>query len=165
MPKTKLQEIIFGIMMTVVMVYGMEVYNISLSKGALSNLTFMVPLGELVILSIIAITIEILIVCSLAKKLAFKLVNPEKDRSIVIILAISIMTVCCMCPTMSLIATILFKGFNNEIFSRWIQAIVLNFPMALCWQIFVAGPLVRFVFEKLFPEQVEICDTTNVIPQ
>ena len=30
MPKTKLQEILFGLMMSVSMAYGMEVYNIAL---------------------------------------------------------------------------------------------------------------------------------------
>jgi len=28
----------------------------------------------------------------------------------------------------------------------WLQKLVLNFPMALCWQIFFAGPAVRNVF-------------------
>ncbi|CAI3595096.1 Conserved hypothetical protein [Clostridium neonatale] len=49
------------------------------------------------------------------------------------------MTVCCMCPMMSLVATILFKGVDVEFFAKWIQTVVIDFPMALCWQIFIAG--------------------------
>ncbi|MFR1378134.1 DUF2798 domain-containing protein [Clostridium neonatale] len=49
------------------------------------------------------------------------------------------MTVCCMCPMMSLVATILFKGVDVEFFAKWIQTVVIGFPMALCWQIFIAG--------------------------
>ncbi|MBP8315291.1 DUF2798 domain-containing protein [Clostridium neonatale] len=75
----------------------------------------------------------------LARKLAFKLVDSKKDKPIVIILAISVMTVCCMCPMMSLVATILFKGVDVEFFAKWIQTVVIGFPMALCWQIFIAG--------------------------
>jgi len=29
----------------------------------------------------------------------------------------------------------------------------MNFPMAFFWQIFYAGPFVRFIFGKLFPEK------------
>lgn len=39
MPKTKLQEILFGLMMSVSMAYGMEVYNIALKEGGLSQMT------------------------------------------------------------------------------------------------------------------------------
>lgn len=31
--------------------------------------------------------------------------------------------------------------------------IALNFPMALCWQLFFAGPAVRFVFSLIFREK------------
>lgn len=89
----------------------------------------------------------------LAKKLAFRLVTPGKDKMIYIILAISSMTVCLMCPMMSLVATVLFKGFNSQLLANWIQTTVLNFPMALCWQIFFAGPFVRLLFRHMFTEK------------
>jgi len=53
-----------------------------------------------------------------------------------------------MCPVMSFIATALFKHPGSEIIAQWLQTTVINFPMALCWQIFFAGPLVRNVFGK-----------------
>ena len=37
MPQTKLQNVIFTIMMVLVMVYGMVVYNITLDRGALTK--------------------------------------------------------------------------------------------------------------------------------
>lgn len=155
MPKTKFQKIIFGIIMALVMVYGMEVYNTSLIHGGLSNSLFLIPLGELLLLGITVIVLETLVGGPLARKLAFKLVDPKKDKPIIIILAISVMTVCCMCPIMSLVATILFKGVDVEFFAKWIQTVIINFPMALCWQIFTAGPLVRFIFRKLFAKQLK----------
>ena len=39
MPKTKVQGILFGLIMSVSMAYGMEVYNIALREGGLSQMT------------------------------------------------------------------------------------------------------------------------------
>ena len=39
MPKTKLQGVIFGLIMSVTMAYGMEVYNVALKSGGLSAMT------------------------------------------------------------------------------------------------------------------------------
>lgn len=36
------------------------------------------------------------------------------------------------------------------------RMMVLNFPMAFCWQMFIAGPLVRWIFRHLFPEK-KVC--------
>ena len=153
MPKTKFQEIIFTIIMVIVMVYALVVYNIALDKGGLTNEVFIIALKELVIMGFAGFILEMLIAGPLSQKLAFKIVTPGKDRPVFIILAISAMTVCVMCPMMSLAATILFKGINAQLFSNWIQTTFLNFPMALCWQIFFAGPLVRWIFGLLFSQE------------
>ena len=154
MPKTKIQEIVFTVMMVIVMVYGMVVYNISLDMGGLTNQVFVIALGELWVMGIVAFLLELIFVGKLAQKMAFRMVNPRSDRPIVIILAISVMTVCFMCPIMSFIATVLFKGgFDIQVVAKWVQTTVMNFPMALGWQIFFAGPVVRLVFGKLFPEK------------
>lgn len=145
MPKTKLQGVIFTIIMAFVMVYAMVCYNISIDKGGMSNEIFLLAFHEMPIMWPIAFILEFFVVERLSKKLAFRLVSPE-DKPIFILLAISSMIVCLMCPTMSLIATILFKHPGSEIIAVWLQTTLLNFPVALCWQIFFAGPLVRNVF-------------------
>ena len=150
MPQTKLQNVIFTIMMVIVMVYGMVVYNITLDKGALTNDVFFIALFELPIMCVVGFIIESLIAGKLAQKMAFRFVTPGKDSQIMIILSISAMTVVCMCPLMSLVATCLFKGIDSQIIAKWIQLTVTNFPMALCWQIFFAGPVVRFLFGRIF---------------
>ena len=59
-----------------------------------------------------------------------------------------------MCPCMSFIATMLFKGgIQPGVFSTWVQTAALNFPIALLWQFFVAGPLVRLIFRLIFREK------------
>ena len=70
-------------------------------------------------------------------------------------MVISAITVCFMCPIMSFIATVLFQGVNSDLIANWLQISVRNFPMALCWQIFYAGPLVRWIFGKIFRQSQE----------
>lgn len=40
MPETKLQDIVFSIMMAVTMVYAMELYNLSVQNGSLVRFLF-----------------------------------------------------------------------------------------------------------------------------
>ncbi|MCX7714698.1 MAG: DUF2798 domain-containing protein [Clostridia bacterium] len=150
MPKTRFQKIIFASLMAIAMVYGMEVYNAAIRRGGLSNAMFKISPFELIMLSIVVIALQEIIGGPLARKLAFRLVNPEKDRAIAVVLAVSVMTVCVMCPIMSLIATVLFKDAQSELFAKWLQTVAINFPMALSWQIFVAGPLVRLICRSIF---------------
>lgn len=146
LPQSKLQDVFFTALMAFVMVYAMIVYNISLSVGGLQNFVFLAAFGEIIIMWPIAVVLELLFVGKLAQILAFRFVTPGKDPMIMMILAISSMSVCLMCPLMSLAATILFKNAGSEFISVWLQTTAFNFPMALCWQIFFAGPLVRNVF-------------------
>ena len=69
-----------------------------------------------------------------------------KTTPAIIIFTISAMIVCIMCPAMSFIATCLFAHPGKEIIAVWLQKWVLNFPMAMFFQIFFAGPAVRGIF-------------------
>ena len=154
MPQTKFQDVIFTIIMVFAMVYAMVNYNIALDLGGLHNAVFAMALAELPIMVPIAFVLEFAVVGKAAKALAFRMVKPGRDPLILVILAISAMTVCLMCPCMSFFATLLFKDAGSEFFAVWVQTTALNFPMALCWQIFFAGPAVRFVFRLLFRRQL-----------
>ena len=150
MPKTKFQEVIFTILMVFVMVYAMICYNISLNIGGMANHVFLDAFHELVIMGPVAFILDFFLYGSLSKKMAFRIVNPAEDKPIMIILAISSITVCLMCPSMSLAATLLFKNAGTEFIAVWLQTTALNFPMAFFWQIFFAGPLVRKIFGAIF---------------
>lgn len=145
MPKTKLQNIIFTLIMAFVMVYAMVCYNIALDKGEMTNEIFLLAFHEIPIMWPIACILEYFVVEKLSQKLTFRMVSPE-DKPIFITLAISSMIVCLMCPVMSFIATCLFMHPGSQIIALWLQKTVQNFPMALCWQIFFAGPGVRNAF-------------------
>ncbi len=153
MPKNTFQEVIFTILMVFVMVYAMICYNISLNIGGMTNEVFLSAFHELIIMGPIAFILDFFIVGKLAKVKAFKIVDVKKDNPFHLVLAISFVSVILMCPLMSLAATILFKNAGSQIIAVWFQTTVLNFPMALCWQIFFAGPLVRFIFGLIFREE------------
>ena len=148
MPKTKFQNVIFTLMMAFLMVYAMICYNISLNIGGMSNQVFLMAFGEMKIMWPVAFVLELFVVERLSKKLAFRIVSPE-DKPIFITLAICSMIVCLMCPMMSFIATLLFKNAGNNFIAVWFQTTVMNFPMALCWQVFGAGPLGRLIFRTV----------------
>lgn len=149
MPTTKKEHIVYGIIMVIVMVYGMICYNISINTGGLNNQVFLYALGDLIYMAPIAFIIESLLVSKIAEKNAMKIITP-KENTMLFIIAMSSCTVMLMCPIMSFIATIIHHGINIDFISNWIQAIILNFPMALFYQLFFAGPLVRFIFNRLF---------------
>ena len=152
MPKNLFQNVVFTLMMSFLMVYVMICYNIALNMGGMSNQIFGLAFHELLIMWPVAFFLELLVVDNLAHKLAFRIVTPQ-DRPIVITLAISIMIICIMCPTMSLIATILFKDAGNQIVAVWTQTTFMNFPVAFFWQLMYCGPIIRFLFGKMFAEQ------------
>ena len=149
MPKTKLQEVVFTILMVFVMVYAMICYNIALNMGGMSNVVFLNAFHELIIMGPLAFILDFFLYGSLSKKLAFRIVTPGVDKPIMLILAIL------MCPCMSFAATLLFKHAGKEVIAVWLQTTALNFPMAFFWQIFFAGPLVRTIFGMIFKEKEE----------
>lgn len=147
MPKNKFEDVIFTIIMATVMVYGMVVYNVALNTGGVSAHTFLAAVHELPVMVPIAFVLEFFIVSKIAAALAFSVMRPT-DRPQFITYAISICICCIMCPIMSLVATILFK--DSPSFGTWVKTWAMNFPMAICYQMFYCGPLVRLIFRTIF---------------
>ena len=149
MPKNKFQDAVFTVIMATIIGYGMVVYNVALNTGGVSSKTFVSALRELPILVPIAFVLEFFIVGKIARKLAFSVMKPT-DRPQLITYAISVCICCIMCPIMSLAATFVF---NKPSFGTWVQTWALNFPMAICYQMFYCGPLVRLIFRAIFREK------------
>ena len=152
MPKNKFQDVIFTAILAVAMVYGMIVYNVALNMRGITAGTFTAALHELPVMAPIAFILEYFVVGKIAKKLAFKVIRPD-DRPQFITYAISICICCIMCPVMSLIATILFKEPG---IGTWLQTWAMNFPMAILYQMFYCGPVVRLIFRFIFKETENI---------
>ena len=156
MPKNKFQEVIFTIMMVFVMVYAMICYNIALNVGGMNNTVFLSAFHEFVIMAPVAFILDFFFVGHIAKRTAFRIVNPEKENPFHLVIAISVVSVAWMCPLMSLVATILFKDAGSQFIAVWLQTIALNFPMAFFWQMLYAGPFVRFLFRQIFREKEKV---------
>lgn len=160
MPRTKFEDVIFTIIMVFVMVYAMICYNIALNTGAMTYSVFLSAFHELVIMAPAAFVIDFFFVGHIAKKTAFRLVNPEKENPFHLVLAISAVSVMWMCPLMSFVATLLFKDTGMDLLPVWLQTVALNFPMAFFWQICYAGPFVRFIFRLIFRQAEKKPGTT-----
>ena len=71
------------------MTYIMIVYSVAInSPDGLINKTFLIALKEFPIEGIIVFVLEYFAASPIAKKLAFRIVNPKKDNKMFIILSI-----------------------------------------------------------------------------
>lgn len=151
MPQTKFQDVIFTLIMVLFMVYAMVTYNVYLNTGEMSAKLFIMGFKEIPIMMVIAFIAEFFVIGKLTKYFTFKTLDVKKSQTIFITLMISSLTVCFMCPLMSLIATLLFADYSWDIFLvLWVKTVILNFPMAFFYQIFFAGPIVRKIFRTIF---------------
>ena len=75
MPKTKLQNVFFTILMAFLMVYAMICYNISLNIGGMTNQVFLMAFGEMKIMWPAAIILEFFVVEKLSTMLALSLIH------------------------------------------------------------------------------------------
>lgn len=165
MPKTKGQGILFGLLMSYLMAIGMKVYNIAIKMGfdlqigglsSMTNEVFPAALQEAVYMGLFVFLFSNLWGNRLGARFAARHTNPEKDNPYFCTLMRQAGTVAVMCPTMSLVASILF----NVILARqpvtqlpaiWVGTVLKNFPMAFFWNMFAAAPLCHWLFSKMFP--------------
>ncbi|MCD7862459.1 MAG: hypothetical protein LUG61_02835 [Lachnospiraceae bacterium] len=167
MPKTKTQGIIFGLIMSYAMAYGMEVYNVAIKEGAtlsaggLSNMTNIVFLDALIEASYMGIFVFIisnLYGNRFGAAFAAKHSDPEKDNPYVCQLLRQGATVAVMCPSMSLIASLLFNialagAPITQLPAIWVGTLLKNFPMAFFWNFFAAAPFTHWVFGRIFAKK------------
>lgn len=165
MPKTKTQGIIFGIIMSYAMAYGMEVYNIAIKEGInltaggfsnMTNLVFWDALKEALYMGVFVFIFSNLWGNRLGQAFAEKHCDPKKDNPYICRLLRQAGTVAVMCPTMSLAASILFNVVlaGQPIYQLpaiWVGTFLKNFPMAFFWNMFAAAPFSHWLFNKLFP--------------
>ena len=150
MPRNVWHRLVFMGLTVLFSVHIFVIYNVAIFMGGMSNRVFQQAERLVPIEFAIAFLLESLVVWRLANRIAFRMVDPSRDRPAVVVLAITCATVAIMCPTMSLAATILYDGFTTEFFAQWFQKVAFNFPLAFFSQIFLIGPLVRLLFGLFF---------------
>jgi hypothetical protein len=146
MPENKLENFIFTILMAFIMVYAMICYNIALNLKGMTDQVFLMAFGEMRIMWPVAIVLELFVMEKPVMYLTKRVIHKDTFFPMILLVRCSL-TVCLMCPAMSLVATLLFKDFHTVgLISTFIETAVLNFPMALGWQIFFGGPFGRLIF-------------------
>lgn len=168
MPQSKFQGIVFGAIMSVSMAYGMEVYNLAIKHGYpampggftnMPNTIFLEALLETSYMCLLVFAISNLWGNRLGQHIARKIIRPESDNPFFIVLIVSSCTVLVMCPSMSLAAAVLFNMILgsqplSHLPALWVGTILKNFPMALLWNLFFAGPFTRHTFRFLFRKKL-----------
>jgi Protein of unknown function (DUF2798). len=146
----KKENLIHTFMYVCFMAFVMTGYNITVHQG------FSADLIKVTWLSfpptfIIAFTLEYFIVGRHGMKLVLKLHKqhhtPFQKRAIT-----ALVFVAAMATLMSLCFSILSVGISKELPLTWASNLAINALFAYPLIVFVAGPLVGFVFRKIFPE-------------
>lgn len=164
MPESRGEKLFFGICMSITMAVGMEIYNVAISMGytlqpgglsSMTNAVFPAALAEAAYMWIFVFIFSNLWGNRAGHALAAKIIRPGQDNPFFITLVISGCTVLVMCPTMSMAASLLFsvipgRAAAADLFAVWVGTVIKNFPMALLWNLFAAGPVTRLLFRKVF---------------
>lgn len=164
MPKTKTQGIIFGIIMSYAMAFGMEIYNTAIKMGfhlaggsfsSMTNQVFAGALKEMSYMGLFVILFSTLWGNRLGAAFAERHCSPEKDNLYLCRILRQAGTVAVMCPTMSLVASILFSIIQggmpvSQLPAIWVGTVLKNFPMAFFWNMFAAAPFTHWLVSKIF---------------
>ena len=148
MNKETKEELIFSAMMTVGMVLIMLSYNIILISGFTSK-SLVVILTQFVPIFLVAFIIEQLVVSHNVHKLHKIMVSPH-DPKFKYIIVMSILMATSMSLLMTLYTTLIHVGTENNFWQHYALAWLRNYPVALVSQLFVVGPIVRFLHIRLF---------------
>ncbi len=126
MPETKLQEVVFALLMSFFMVLGMEFYNGSIQMGEWTRAVFPIMFGEMRFMLPLCFATSYFVMDKIAQKLMLRLVTPGQDKPILVVLVRSGITVSLMCPAMSFWATLIFQGIRSFMLPAAISTVVMS---------------------------------------
>ena len=149
MPKTRFEAIIFTAITAWMMVYIMTLYNTVLATSSFTNSTFLIAIKSMWIEFVIIFLCAYFISSKVAKYFAFKIVQPT-DRGIIIVLMIQVFTVVSQVALASILGVYHGYGFNSQFIPNYLMTYCRNFLMALPVQLFIVGPIARYLFRVLF---------------
>lgn len=179
MPRNQFQRMIFALITVVITVHAYVFYSLYVVNGE----TLMALTGESSVLSairaqdgvlmfghflpiwaviliefVLAYTLETVMGSPCSFRLACRVFDPKTTHPVLFETAVICATVGLMCPSMSLLAAILyypyFQGFHLlTLLANWLKLVCFNFPFAFFTQLFFIQPFVRTVFKALFRKQ------------
>ncbi|MDE6597912.1 MAG: hypothetical protein K2K60_04665 [Clostridia bacterium] len=177
MPQSKFQRAAFALITVIITVHayvffslyvvngsyfsGLEGSNGSVigginANGGVGAFGTCLPVWAIILIEFaFAYTLEMCIGQPLSFRLAKKVFNPETTHPVLFETAVICTTVGLMCPSMSLIAAVIYypyySGFNFiTLMANWLKLICFNFPFAFFSQLFFIQPFVRTVFKLIF---------------
>lgn len=148
MPETKSESIFFTAITAWMMVYIMTLYNTILATGSFTNRTFLTAFKGMWIEYIIIALLAYFVSGHLAKKCAFRVVQPG-DRPIFIIFFIQIFTVVWQVAFASVLGVYHGYGFTTNFIPNYPETYCKNFIMALPLQLLIVDPLARLIFRTV----------------
>lgn len=173
MPRNQFQRMIFALITVVITVHAYVFYSLYVVNGE----TLMALTGEGSVLSairaqggvlmfghflpiwaviliefVLAYTLETVMGSPCSFRLACRVFDPKTTHPVLFETAVICATVGLMCPSMSLLAAILyypyFQGFHLlTLLANWLKLVCFNFPFAFFTQLFFIQPLVRTLFK------------------
>lgn len=149
MPKNKVQEVVFTLLNSGVMIFIMGVYNVSINMGGLSRTSIIAEAKHFPFEWLIGFFLAFFLASRFSKMMSQKVLLGN-ERPLIKILSIQTFTVCLMVPLMSLLGTLMNTGLQPNLFLVWIQTSFLNFGVALLMQYFIVGPSCRKIFRMIF---------------
>lgn len=146
------------------MAIGMEIYNIAIKMGfnlqpggfsSMTNIVFWEALKEAAYMGVFVFIFSNLWGNRVGAAFAAQHCSPERDNPYFCQLMRQAGTVGVMCPTMSIVAAVLFNIIMagspiSQLPAIWVGTLIKNFPMAFFWNMFAAAPFSHFLFEKIF---------------
>ncbi len=148
MPQTRFQSVVFTLMMVFCMVYCMTICTISLNASSLTYAAFGLAIHGMWVEYAIAFCLVFFWITRFALHLSRKV---SKDAfPAFTMLCTQFFTVCMVVPAITLFATFLHNRFSSQWLVQWIELAAKCFPMSLCLQVFLVGPVVRFCFRSMF---------------
>lgn len=162
--KTKIRGFTFGLIMSYAMAIGMEIYNMALKygfqaqPGGLSSLSYAAvgeALTETLYMGLLVLLFSNLWGNRAGDAFRRRHCDAGRDNPYFCRLLRQGGTVAVMCPTMSLVAAVLFNVIlAGESAARlpviWLGTLMKNFPMAFFWNFFAAAPFTHWLHGKLF---------------
>lgn len=149
MPETKLEGVVFGLIMAVVMVYFMVLYNTMWNSGVSLD-TPLYPLWVMWPEVVIAFLVQKIIGGPVSTWILIRCLNGHRESWKKNIWMRGVSTVLVMAPCMTFIVSLMRYGINPVLPLQWGDCLLRNFLFALCLQLFLAGPLTRFTFQRIF---------------
>ena len=167
MKNEKLQGFIHGFIMSYAMAVGVELYNRAYSmdfhmqSGGLSSMTneiFLPALAETALMGVIVMIVSSLYGNRLGAAFAARHCPEEHENPYFYRLLRQAGTVAVMCPSRSLVASVVFSVLLDsrawtDLPAIWLGTVFKNFPMAFFCNFFAAAPFTHWLCGRLFPSE------------